>query len=140
MAAHEDYSRTHSVTASSNRGFGWVFALAFLIVGVWPLLSGRELRTWSLVVAGAFLIVTLVAPALLALPNRLWQRFGLLLNRVVSPIMLALLFFIVVTPLGAIMRLLGKTPRQFQRGGRAGSYWIKRDPPGPRAESLSKQF
>lgn len=140
MAAHEDFSRTHSVTASSNRGFGWVFTVAFVIIGVWPLLFGRELRAWSLSLAGVFLIATIMSPALLALPNRLWQRFGLLLSRIVSPIMLALLFFIVVAPLGCLMRLLGKSPLQLHRSGGAGSYWIKRDPPGPSPDSLANQF
>src|SRR5262245_37122737 len=140
MAAHEDYSRTHSVAASSNRGFGWVFTAAFASIGVWPLLSGRELRVWSLFVAGVFLIITIAAPALLALPNRLWQQFGLLLNRAVSPIMLAVMFFLVITPLGALMRLLGKGPGAFRPRSSVGSYWISRDPPGPPPDSLSNQF
>jgi hypothetical protein len=140
MATHEDFSRTHAVKASSNRGFGWVFTALFLIIGVWPMLSDGPLRRWSLIVSGIFLLITLAAPALLRLPNRLWLRFGLLLNRIISPVVLAFLFYIVVTPMGALMRLFGKHTVQLRRNDSDGSYWIKRDPPGPKPDSMSNQF
>jgi hypothetical protein len=78
---HEDFSRTHDVRASGNRAFGWVFVAVFAIIGVWPLFFGGAVRLWSILIAGALLVVTLAAPALLAAPNRLWLKFGLLLNR-----------------------------------------------------------
>ena len=140
MATHEDFSRTHDVKASSNRNFGWVFTAVFLVTALWPLLSGRSPRWWSLVAAIVFLLITLFAPALLALPNRLWLRFGVLLNRIISPIALAFLFYVVVTPMGAVMRMFGKDSLRLQRGKADGSYWIKRDPPGPRPDSLNNQF
>jgi nitrate reductase NapE component len=140
MSTHEDFSRTHEVKASSNRSFGWVFTAVFLIIAVWPLVSGGMVRWWSLSVAAAFALVTVAAPKLLALPNRLWLRFGLLLNRIISPVVLALLFYFVVTPMGALMRVFGKDTLRLRRHATDTSYWIKRDPPGPKPDSMNHQF
>ena len=137
---HEDFSRTHEVKASSPRGFGWVFTAVFLLVGVWPLLHRGPLRLWALVLAALIMGITLVAPALLAWPNRLWQRFGLLLNRIISPIALAILFFGVVTPIGVLRRVFGSDSLRLRRDDRLQSYWINRDPPGPKPDSLNHQF
>lgn len=140
MAAHEDFTRTHDVKASSNRGFGWVFTGLFLVIGLWPLLFGGVLRWWSMIIAALFMLITLAAPALLTLPNRLWLRFGLLLNRLISPVVLAFLFYVVVTPIGALMRAVGKDNLRLRRKDAIESYWIKRDPPGPKPDSLHHQF
>jgi Saxitoxin biosynthesis operon protein SxtJ len=139
MSSHEDLSRTHEVRASSNRSFGWVFTAVFMVVAVSPLLSGGALRWWSLLVSAGVALITVAAPRLLALPNRLWQRFGLLLNRIISPVALAILFYAVLTPLGTLLRLLGKDSMRLRRDSGT-SYWIKRDPPGPKPESLNHQF
>jgi len=77
---------------------------------------------------------------LLAVPNRLWTRFGLLLGKVISPIMLGLLFFAVLVPIGALMRIFGQDPLRLKRDTAAGSYWIPRQPPGPPPGSLTNQF
>lgn len=138
--SHEDFSRTHEVKASSNRSFGWIFATFFLIIAVWPLVSGGMVRWWSVSVAAAFALVTVAAPKLLALPNRLWLRLGLLLNRIISPIVLAFLFYIVVTPMGALMRTLGKDSLRLRRSASDASYWIERNPPGPKPDSMKHQF
>jgi len=140
MATHEDLSRTHEVKASSNRSFGWVFTAVFLIVAVWPLVSGGMVRWWSLLVAAAFALVTVAAPKLLAVPNRLWMRVGLLLNRIISPIVLAFLFYVVVTPMGVLMRVFGKDSLRLRRDASDTSYWIERDPPGPKPDSMNHQF
>jgi nitrate reductase NapE component len=140
MAPHEDFSRTHGIKTSSNRGFGWVFTVVFLVIGLWPLLSGGTVRRWSLITAAVVVVITLTAPALLALPNRLWLRFGLLLNRLTSPVVLAFLFYVVVTPMGLLMRLFGKDSLRLRASDADGSYWIQRDPPGPKPESLHHQF
>jgi len=140
MATHEDFSRIHQIKASSNRGFGWVFAAVFLILGMWPLISGHTPRAWALIVSAVFALITLFAPALLALPNRLWLRLGLLLNRIVSPVVLGFMFYVVVTPTGVLMRLLGKDVLRLRREQREASYWVKREPPGPRPDSLGNQF
>ena len=138
--AHEDLSRTQHIKGSSNRAFGWVVTAVLLIVALWPLASGRAPRVWALIAGGLLLVITLGAPALLTTPNRLWTRFGLLLNRMISPIALAILFYAVVTPTALLMRAFGKDPLRLRRGGVTESYWIKREPPGPEPQSMSDQF
>ena len=137
---HEDLSRSHDVKGSSDRSFGFVFAAVFSVLGLWPLVASREPRLWALGVAGAFLAVALVRPALLAVPNRLWMRFGVLLNRIVSPVVLAIVFYLVVTPMGLAMRLAGKDPLRLKARAPGASYWIPREPPGPSPDSLPNQF
>lgn len=137
---HESLSRHEEVKGSSNRTLGLVFAAVFLIIATFPLFSGGALRWWSLVVASAFLIVALLAPAVLTPLNRAWTRFGLLLHKIVSPIVLGILFYVVVTPLGLLMRVLGKDPLRLHWDRQSPTYWIERRPPGPKPETLSDQF
>ena len=137
---HEDFSRSQHVKASGNRAFGWVFVAVFLIVALWPLAFGTAPRWWSLILSGLLAAVTVAAPALLTIPNRLWQRFGLLLHRIVSPVVLGFMFFIVVTPMGLLMRVFAKDNLRLRRDGAAESYWVKREPPGPQPDSMPHQF
>ena len=139
-ASHEDFSRAQDIKASSNRSFGVVITIVLLVVGLWPLVSGEALRRWPLIAAAVVLLLTLVAPALLRIPNRLWLRFGLLLNRFISPVVLAFLFYVVVTPMGVLMRRFAKDNLRLRRNDTDESYWITRDPPGPKPDSLSNQF
>lgn len=138
--AHESLERTELVVGGSNRAFGIVFSVVFAIVAVFPLFFGGALRAWSAVVALVFLTVAFVAPRTLTPLNRLWTRFGLFLHTVVSPIALGIMFFGVITPLGLLMRLLGKNPLALRTDASAPSYWIDRKPPGPKPESLKDQF
>ena len=85
-------------------------------------------------------MVAVVYPQMLAPLNRLWFRFGLLLHKIVSPVVLAIMFFLVFTPTGMIMRALGKDPLRLRLDKNATSYWIERTPPGPSPESLGDQF
>jgi predicted membrane metal-binding protein len=138
--AHEDLSRDQRVEASSDRSFGLVFAGVFLIVACWPLFHRGSPRWWAFVVAALFAILALWKPALLAVPNRLWTKLGLLLSKVVSPIAMGVLFYCVITPIGALMRLTGKDPLRLRRDAAANSYWIPRKPPGPPPDSMTNQF
>lgn len=138
--AHETLNRSEKVEGSSNRTLGLVFATVFLIIAVFPLFFGGALRWWSLAVAAAFAVVALVLPGVLTPLNRAWTRFGLLLHKIVSPIVLGFLFYIVVTPLGLLMRLLGKDPLRLRWDRQSSTYWIERTPPGPKPETLSDQF
>lgn len=137
---HEDYSRKDDVKAGSERAFGFVFAVVFALVAVWPLISGGAPRWWALVVGGVFVLVSLAAPGLLAPLNRLWFRFGQLLHKVVNPVIMGLLFFLTVTPIALLMRLTGKDPLRLRFDPQAESYWIERDPPGPEPETMRYQF
>jgi hypothetical protein len=137
---HESLDRKEPVAGSSNRAFGLVFAAVFLIIGLWPWAFGGQVRVWSLLVSAAFLVAAWVWPAVLAPLNRLWTRFGLLLHRIVSPVVLGVMFFVVITPTGLLMRALGKDPLRLQLEREARSYWIERQPPGPLPDTLNNQF
>jgi hypothetical protein len=138
--AHEDLSRGQQVEGSSDRSFGLVFAGVFLIVAAWPLLHRELPRWWSLGIAVAFAILAIWKPALLAALNRLWTKLGVLLARVISPIALGILFYGVITPIGAVMRLTGKDPLRLKLDAGTDSYWIPRKPPGPPPDSMTNQF
>ena len=140
METHERLTGDEAVEGGSERGFGIVFALVFAAAGLFPLLDGGPPRGWAFGVAGALLAVALVRPALLAPFNRVWFKFGLLLQRVVNPLVMALIYFAVVTPTGLVLRALGKDPLRLRYDPDAESYWIRRDPPGPERESMKNQF
>jgi|SRR5688572_16640589 hypothetical protein len=137
---HEDFSRAGQVKGSSNQAFGWTFVAVFLVIAIWPLAFSGRLRWWSLTVAICVTLITLARPSWLTIPNRLWLRFGTLLHRLVSPVVLAVMFYAVVTPIGLLMRALGKNSLNLRLGDPEDSYWIKRNPPGPKPSSMSKQF
>lgn len=138
--AHESLQRSEDLHGSSNRAFGLVFAVVFLIIATLPLLFGGHVRVWSLVVSIGFAVVAATLPALLTPLNRAWTRFGLMLHHVVSPIVLGIMFFLVVTPTAIVMRLLGKDPLRLRFDAEEQTYWIDRQPPGPKPESLPDQF
>jgi hypothetical protein len=137
---HEELHRDERIEGSSDRSFGFVFAVVFAIIAAWPLISGGGLRRWALAVAVAFLAIALLRPVLLAPLNRRWMAFGLLLARVVSPVALGILFFVVFWPIGLVMRLFGADPLRLRRDAKADSYWIRRQPPGPPPQSMDRQF
>jgi saxitoxin biosynthesis operon SxtJ-like protein len=138
--SHESLEREEVVKGPSNRSFGFVFAVVFVIIGFLPLIGGKGVLIWSLATGAAFAIVALAIPAVLAPLNRLWLKFGLLLHRIVSPIVLGFLFFIVITPMGVAMRLFGKDPLRLRLDRSTKTYWIERVPPGPAPETLKDQF
>lgn len=140
MQTHEDLSRAQTVKASSDRFFGLTFFAVFLILALWPLLAQGPVRPVALGIALAFLAVSLIAPKRLAPLNRLWLKFGELLHRITSPIILGIMFFGVITPVGWLMRLAGKDLLRMKFDRDAPSYWIRREPPGPDKTSLKRQF
>jgi hypothetical protein len=128
------------VKSGSNRSFGLVFAAVFLIIALFPLIGGREVRLWALLAALAFAGAAFLRPSLLAPLNRLWFRFGLLLHHVVNPLVLGLMYFLVVTPMGLVIRIFGGRLLSLGFSRDAQSYWIRRSPPGPEPESIRNQF
>jgi hypothetical protein len=136
----EDIRRDEITAGGSNRSFGLVFAGFFAIIAFLPLFFGEPVRVWALLTSGVFLLAAFAFPSILAPLNRLWTKFGLLLHRIVSPVVLGFMFYVVVTPIGLLMRLLGKDLLRLKFERRAGSYWIERRPPGPPPESLKDQF
>ena len=124
----------------SERSFGIVFAIVFTIIGALPLLKGGELRLWALLVAAVFLGLGLLAPGILRPLNILWFKFGLLLGRIIAPIVISLLFFIAVTPTALVMRLLRKDLLSLKFDRKAKSYWINRSKTENPMGSMKNQF
>ena len=124
------------IKISSNRSFGIVFFIVFLLIALYPLLKGSDLRIWSLVISSIFLILGLINSKILTPLNRLWFKFGLLLGRFISPLIMGIIFFIVVTPIGIIMRLLKKDLLNLKYNKKE-TYWI--DKTGPKSK-MKNQF
>ncbi len=137
---HERLRSAAPVAKSSEKSFGIVFSVVFLIIAAWPLLDGAAIRWWPIGVSIAFLLCAFFWPVVLRPFNRLWTNFGLLLHRIVNPLVLGIIFFLVVSPIGLLMRALGKRPLALEFEPEKSSYWINRDPPGPPAEGMKNQF
>jgi len=125
---------------SSDRGFGLVFAAVFSIIAGWPLVHGELPRWWALPVAVAFALAALIRPQLLHPFNRVWLALGRLLHRIISPLVMGAVFFAAVTPTAWIMRLRGKDVLSLKRRPELKSYWIRRQPTRPEAETMKNQF
>ena len=139
-SSHESYVREEETERPPDRQFGLVFTVVFTVLALWPLVSGRPVRWWSAVAAAGFLVCALVVPGVLAPLNRLWLWIGLLLHRVVSPLVLGLVFFSTVTPIGLVLRALGKDPLRLTFDPAAPTYWIERRPPGPPGHTMPNQY
>ena len=113
------------VRIGSNRSFGIVFFIFFLIIGTYPIFFQGELRIWSLIVSIIFLLLGIINSRFLTPLNLLWFKFGMLLGRIVSPIVMGLVFFLVVTPTGLIMRILNKDLLRLKKKNTK-TYWIER--------------
>ena len=128
------------VKSSSNRTLGIVFAVFFALVAVLPMLRGHAVRRWALPISALFLLAALAAPEILTPLNRAWTALGSLLHAVVNPIVLGVLFYLVFTPFGWVLRRMGKDFLRLRPAPDAATYWIARNPPGPPPESMSRQF
>ena len=124
--------------SGSERGFGVLFTIVLAAVGLFPLLERQPPHWWTLAAAAGLLAAAVRKPKLLAPFNRAWFRLGLILQRFVNPLVLALLFFLVVTPTGVMMRLVRRDPLRLRRDPDAASYWIHRVAPAP--ASMKNQF
>ena len=120
-------SSDSKIKISSNRSFGLVFFVVFLIIALWPLKSGEDFRLWSLTLSIIFLILGILNSKFLTPLNKLWIKFGFFLGAIVSPIVMGIVYFLVVTPIGLFMRLLGKDLLKKDKVKNASTYWIKRD-------------
>ena len=121
---------------NSNKSFGLVFVAVFLIIALWPLLNGNEIRIWSICISLIFLFLTIIKSTILTPLNKIWNKFGLLLGTIISPLIMAAVFFLVVTPTAYIMRLRRKDLLNKLYSNKP-SYWIKRD---RKITSMKKQF
>ncbi len=110
----------------TNRNFGIVFSIVFLIISLWPLLSQNEIRIWSLIISVIFFILGIFNSKLLLPLNKIWFKFGMFLGNFIAPIVMGIVFFLVVTPTALIMRLLGKDLLNLKKNNK-NSYWIEKD-------------
>ena len=119
--------RNSNIKISSNRNFGLVFFIVFLIVTIWPITYDEPVRIWSAIISLVFLILGLMNSILLTPLNKLWFKFGMILGAIVSPVVMGVVFFLVVTPIGLIMRIIGKDVLNKKFDKKKITYWIKRD-------------
>src|SRR4030088_3796690 len=131
QSTHEVFFRDEKIVAGSDRSFGLVMAAAFAAVTLLNVWHVGRVWPWTGVVAALFLAAALLRPAKLHPLNLIWLKFGLLLHRVVNPIVMALLFYGTVLPTGLVMRMMGRDLLRLKRQPDTDSYWIVRQPPGP---------
>ena len=124
------------IKIGSNRSFGLVFFVVFLLISIYPILKDGNIRIWSLIISFTFLFLGLLNSNLLSPLNKLWFKFGLLLGKIISPIIMGIIFFLVVTPIAIIMRLFKKDllNLKFKKNN---TYWI--DKSGPKSK-MKNQF
>jgi len=125
---------------SSDRQFGFVFAIVFAAIALFPLLHRHPVRLWAMAISAALLLLSFLEPAVLHAPNLVWQRLASAMNAVMTPVAMAVLYFGVVTPTALILRLAGKDALRLRANPHAASYWIPRNPPGPPGQSMTNPF
>ena len=140
MSTHETIIRDEAVEPGSDRNFGLVVGGILAAIGIYQLVIGSSSYTWFLVPGGILFVLGVIAPRLLHPLNVGWTKLGLLLGRIITPIVMLLVYAISVVPTGLILRLSGKDLLSLKRKPDATSYWVKREPPGPSPDSLKDQF
>ena len=115
------------IKTASNKSFGIVFFVIFIIIALWPLLKDENIRVWSIIVSIIFLTLGLLNSKILTPLNQLWIRFGILLGKIVSPIVMGIIYFGVVTPIGLIMRIFGKDILNLKIDKNKKTYWLAKD-------------
>ena len=126
----------NEIKISSNRNFGIVFFIVFLVIAIYPLINSSEIRLWSLILSLLFLLLGLIDSKILTPFNKLWFKFGIFLGKIISPLVMGIIFFFVVTPIGFIMRLLSKDILNLKYNNE-NTYWIKKT--GPKSK-MKNQF
>jgi len=123
------------ISKKDNIIFGAIFFFLFLVIGLYPLLSNNEARIWSIILCLAILLITLIRPNLFRFLNILWIKFGILLGKIISPVIMSIVFFLVVTPVGIFVRLTKKDVMRLKK--KDNSYWINRE---NKIQTMKKQF
>ena len=121
---------------NSNRTFGILFFLVFLVIGIWPILNDEGLRWWSIIISLIFLFLGIINSKFLTPFNKIWIKIGELLGRVLAPIVMAMIYFFIVTPMAILLKLLRKDLLKVKFNS-DNSYWIKRD---KKLGSMKRQF
>tara|TARA_Y100000780_G_scaffold201068_1_gene193370 strand:- start:107 stop:496 length:390 start_codon:yes stop_codon:yes gene_type:complete len=118
--------KNQKIKIGSNKSFGIVFSIVFLVIAFWPMLNGNEINYWSLAISIVFLILGLINSKILTPLNKIWFKFGILLGNVIAPIVMGIIFFLIVTPTSIIMKLLGKDLLNLKKNNN-NSYWIEKN-------------
>ena len=126
---------SNKIKLPSNRNFGIVFFIVFFIIAFLPLLNQNEIRYWSFFISVVFLFLAIIKSEILTPLNKIWFKFGIVLGKVVSPIVMGVIFFLVITPIGIFMRLIGKDLLNLKKTKNQ-TYWNKK----VNASSMKKQF
>ena len=126
-----------SVKISSNRSFGLLFFIVFLAISLWPLKSQEDLRLWAFILALIFFVLGILNSKFLTPLNKLWMKFGIFLGSIISPFVMGVVFFMVVTPVGLIMRFLGKDLLRIKKSKFVSTYWISRE---KQSNTMKRQF
>ena len=124
------------IKVGSNKSFGIVFFVVFLLISLYPLINNESIRIWSLVISLIFLVLGILNSNLLSPLNKIWFKFGIFLGKIISPIIMGIIFFLVVTPIGLIMRLFGKDVLNLKYNDYK-TYWIEKT--GPKSK-MKNQF
>ena len=127
----------NSVKISSNRSFGLLFFIVFLAISLWPLKSQEDLRLWAFILALIFFVLGILNSKFLTPLNKLWMKFGIFLGSIISPFVMGVVFFMVVTPIGLIMRFLGKDLLRIKKSKFVSTYWISRE---KQNNTMKRQF
>ena len=122
---------------SSNRSFGIVFFVVFLFIALYPITYSEDIRIWSLIISFILIILGLLNSKILTPLNKLWFKFGVILGKIISPIIMGIIFFLVVTPIGLIMKVLGKDLLRLKYNKKDNTYWIEKN--GPKSK-MKNQF
>lgn len=134
---HEKFDRENDITLGSEKSFGLTFGAVLLALGVLPLFFSRSPRVWAIVLGILFFLAAILKPQIFKVPNRIWFRLGLMLNQIISPFILAFLFFAVFTPMGLVLRLFRKDILNLRIDKSISTYWIKSE---SRIGSMKDQF
>ena len=128
---------SNNLKISSNRNFGLVFSVFFLILGLWPLINNNAINIWLIIISLIFLFLGLMNSKILYPLNKLWFKFGIALGTIIAPIVMGIIFFFLITPIGLLMKITGKDLLNTKYNKKINSYWIKRD---KSVDSMKKQF
>ena len=121
---------------TNNRSFGILFFIVFLIIGLWPLLSGEILRLWSVILSLIFLLLGFINSNLLTPLHKAWIQLGITLGKVIAPLVMLVIFFAIVTPIGLLLKIFGKDLLKIKKNKLAKTYWTLRE----NIKSMDRQF
>ncbi len=139
-AYHENYFREDTLKTSTDRSFGFVFFVFFTLVGFIIFIKTEHFKIWPFIIAIIFILLAVFSPNFLSPMNRMWTRVGLILHKIISPVIMAIMYYGIITPTGLIMKIIGNDLLKLKFDKSTDSYWIERKPPGLDPDTFHNQF